>query len=292
VFRGDIRIVGTLTAPMQHADAVFHLAAETRVWGPRQASHAVNVTGTANICRAALMSGVRRLVHVSTFAVYKKMNGRPVTEHDPLVPLNDPYSITKAEADMLVQRMIRDEQLPAVILRPGPFLGPGDRHNFGRLADRVRAGKCIIVGSGSNAVPLVYISDLVQALLLALDSDHAIGQAYNISSDQTMTQGQYLSAIAHDIGVSPPHIHVPYFALYAAACAAERISALSGYRIPPVITRHGVKILGRDNSISIDKARRDLGYSPQVSIREAVRLTAAWYEQHPGTRDYLAKNEG
>jgi nucleoside-diphosphate-sugar epimerase len=119
----------------------------------------------------------------------------------------------------------------------------------------------------------------VQALLLALDSEQAAGQVYNISNDQYLTQKQYLSAIAQEVGVVPPRIHVPYYPMYFAAYAAERISTLSGYRIPPVVTRHGVKILGEDGRLSIDKARRDLGYVPQVPIREAVRLTATWYQQ-------------
>jgi nucleoside-diphosphate-sugar epimerase len=279
VFRGDVRVPDGLFAAMRGADVVFHLAAETNVWGRMRDSYAVNVSGTENVCRAALKAGVRRFIHLSTFTVYGMRVGRPVTEEDSLAPLNEPYSITKVESDRLVQRMARDERLPAVILRPGPLLGPGDSKNFGRLADRIRTGKGLVVGSGSNAVPLVYIADVVEALLLAMDSKHAIGEAYNIGNDMPLTQQEYLSAIAEDIGVAPPHLHVPYFSLYAAAYAAERISALSGYRIPPVVTRHGVKILGAENRISIAKARRDLGYTPKVSIRDGVRLTAAWYRQ-------------
>lgn len=279
VFRGDIRDPDALLAAMRGAEAVFHLVAETKVWGRMRDSYAVNVSGTEHVCRAALKAGVGRLVHVSTFTVYKMMTGRPVTEQDALAPCNEPYSITKAKSDTLVQKLVREEHLPAVILRPGPLLGPGDAKNFGRLADRLRAGKGIIVGSGSNAVPFVYVSDVVQALLLALDSKRAIGEVYNIGNDQPLTQQEYLTAVAQDIGAAPPRTHVPYFSLYAAAYAAERISTLSGYRIPAIVTRHGVKILGGENRICIDKARRDLGYSPKVSIRDGVRLTAAWYRQ-------------
>jgi nucleoside-diphosphate-sugar epimerase len=280
ISRGDIRAQSTLTGLMHGVDAVVHLAAETKKkWGPMREAYAINVTGTENICRAALTVGVRRLVHISTSAIYNMTVGRPVTEDDPLEPLDDPYCLTKAQGDRRVQRMIREDHLPAVIIRLGALLGPGDNLNFGRLADRVRAGKGIIVGTGNNVVPFVYITDVVQALLLALDSEQAVGQVYNISNDQPLTQKQYLSAIAQEMCVAPPHIHVPYYPMYIAAYVAERISKLSGYQIPPVATRHGIKILGEDGRLSIDKARRDLGYVPQVPIREAVRLTAAWYQQ-------------
>jgi len=280
VFRGDIRAQETLTEPMRGVDAVVHLVAETKKkWGPMQSSYVINVTGTENVCRAAIKADVRRLIHISTSAIYDMGIGRLVTEDDLLKPLDDPYCFTKAQGDNLVQRMIREDHLPAVIIRLGALLGPGDSLNFGRLAERVRAGKGIIVGSGNNAIPFVYITDVVQALLLALDSEQAAGHIYNISNDHPLTQKQYLSAIAQEMGVAPPRIHVPYYPMYVAAYAAERITALSGYRIPPLATRHGIKILGEDGRLSIAKARNDLGYVPQVPIREAVRLTTSWYQQ-------------
>ena len=283
LFHGDIRSPETLTAPMHGVDAVVHLVAETRKWGSMQDSYVVNVIGTKNVCQAALVAGVHRLVHISTFTIYKMMVGRAVTEDDLLAPLNEPYSVTKAQGDMLVQRMIREDHLPAVILRLGALLGPGDAQNFGRLANRIRARKGIIVGVGNNAVPFVYIADVVQGLLLALDSEQAEGKIYNISNDQPFTQAQYLASIAHELGVEPPHIHVPYVPLYTAATLAERVAILSKSRIPPILTRHGIKILGEDNHLSIDKARRELGYSPHVSLREGVQLTSAWYQQNANT---------
>lgn len=279
-FRGDIRVQDTLTEPMCGVDAVVHLVAETKKkWGSMQDAYAVNVIGTKNVCRSAMTAGVQRVIHISTSAIYNMGVGHPVTEDDPLAPLDDPYCLTKAQGDKLVQRMIREDCLPAVIVRPGALLGPGDNLNFGRLANRVRTGKGIIVGSGNNVVPLVYITDVVQALLLTLDSERAVGQVYNISNNQPLTQKQYLSAIAQELGVAPPSIHVPYYPMYAAAYATECISRLSRYRIPPVATRHGIKILGEDGRLSIDKASRDLGYMPRVPIREAVQFTVAWYRQ-------------
>jgi nucleoside-diphosphate-sugar epimerase len=279
IFRGDVRIPQMLLAPMRGADAVVNLVAQSRICGPLHESYAVNVTGTENVCRAALATDVRRLVHISTFSSYKMVPGQPVTEDAPLAPLNVAYSVTKAEGDKVVQRMTAADHLPAIILRPGPFFGPGDHRNFGRLADHVRAGRGIIIGAGNNAVPFVYVTDVVQAVLLAVDSERAVGQIYNIGTDHPLTQEGYLQTVAQELGVAPPHIRVPYRPLYGAAYAAERIAALSGYRIPPVITRYGIKIFAGDNRISIDKARRELGYAPQVPVREGVRLTAAWYRQ-------------
>jgi nucleoside-diphosphate-sugar epimerase len=280
VYHGDIRAAESLTQPVRGADAVLHLAAMMDVWRPIEDYRAVNVTGTENVCRAALAADVRRLVHMSSSSVYGVALGRPADEGFPLAPFPDPYPITKAEGDKLVQRMITEDHLPAVIIRPDQIFGPGDHLHFGKMADRLRSGRGIIVGSGDNAMPFVYVTDVVRGLLLALNHDSAVGEAYNITNDNPLTQEQMLHAIAHDLGASPPRYHIPYRALYAAGYAAERLAMLAPSRARPPITRLGVAFFGTDNRYAIGKARRELGYAPQVGLREAVRITATWYRQH------------
>jgi nucleoside-diphosphate-sugar epimerase len=277
VYRGDVRWPDSLVAPMSGAAAVLNLAAMVGVWRPMRDYRAVNVVGTENVCRAALAEGVRRVVHVSAWVAYGMDLGRPAREDFLLRPFPDPGSITKAEGDLAVQRMIADDHLPAVIIRPGAFFGPGDRLHFGRMADRLRTGRAVIVGRGDNALPFVYVTDVVRGLLLALDHDHAVGQAYNISTDRPLTQRQLLDAVAREIGASPPTAHLPYRALYAAASASEHLANLPSQPREPLLTRVGVRLFGTDNRHAIDKAQRELGYAPQVAIRDGVRLTAAWY---------------
>lgn len=262
--------------------SVLHLAAMMDVWRTPADYRAVNVFGTQNVCRAALAAGVQRFVHMSSSSVYAMGLGRPVEETFPLSPFPDPYPVTKAAADMVVQRMILEEDLPAVIVRPDQIFGPGDRLHFGRMADRLRSGRGIIVGGGGNALALVHVSDVVQGLLLALEHERAIGNAYNITSDQPLTQQEVLEAIARTLGVRPPRLHIPYRALYAAGYLAERLAALTPSVGRPAITRLGVAFLGTDNRYSMEKARGELGYRPQLDLREGLRLTAEWYRrQHP-----------
>ncbi len=278
IYRGDICDPDTLTIPMRTVDTVFHMAAMQGVWLPIKEYYKVNVTGTENVCRAAMAAGARRIVHVSSWTIYGMERGRPLTEDAPPAPRQDPYWVTKAQGDLLVQRMIAKDHLPAAIIRPATIFGPGDRLNFGRIAQKLSNGKGIIIGSGLNTLPLVYVTDVVQGLLLCADLDQAQGQAYNISNDQPLTQGEFLGAIAQELGVAPPRLHLPYNAAYAIAIAAERAAGLmrSGH---PIVTRHGVTLFGTDNRHSVEKARTELGYAPQVGIREGVRLACIWYQQ-------------
>jgi len=282
VHRGDIRRREDLDAPMRGGvDAVLHLAGMMGVWCPIDDYRAVNVSGTENVCHAALAGGVARVVHVSSWTVYGMALGRPAQETFLMHPFDEPYAVTKAAADMAVQRMIVDHHLPAVIIRPGTFFGPGDRLHFGRMADRLCAGRAIIVGAGDNALPFVYVTDVVQGLMLALDQDVALGQAYNITNDEPLTQRQVLDAIADEVGARRARLHVPYRALYAAGSVAERVARITRARRQPPLTRLGVKLFGTDNRHAIDKARGELGFSPAVSLLEGIRLAAAWYRsQH------------
>src|SRR5512144_228007 len=135
VYRGDIRDPEAVGAAMTGVEGVLHLAGLMGVWRPMEEYRAVNVTGTENVCRAALAEGAR-VVHVSSWTVYGMAIGRPVREDHPLEPLREPYTITKAAGDLAVQRMIAEDHLPAVIIRPGTIFGPGSELNFGRIADR------------------------------------------------------------------------------------------------------------------------------------------------------------
>jgi len=275
IHRGDICRPDMLATPMRGAEGVLHLAGMIGQWLPMRDYMEVNATATEHVCRAALQAGVHRVVHVSSWTVYGMDQGRPCREDHPLTPFNEPYAVSKTAGDVLVQRMIADEGLPAAIIRPGTFFGRGDRLHFERIAARLRAGRSIVVGRGDNALPFVYVTDVVQGLLLGLDHPQAVGEAFNITTDDPITQLELLEAIAAEIGAKPPRVHVPYQALYAAGYAAERLSALTGSSRQPPLTRLGVNVFGTSNRHSIDKARARLGYAPRVTLREGVKFAAA-----------------
>lgn len=174
--------------------------------------------------------------------------------------------------------MIAENHLPASIVRISTIYGPGDCLNFGRIADRLLADKSIVIGSGRNRVPFAYVADVVRGLVLVLEHKRAEGQTYNITDDRWPTQAELLREISRQVGARSPRVHVPYWLLYSAAFAAEQAGDLAR-RPNPVITRFGVALYGADNRVSIDKARRELGYEPRVSLEEGVGLATAWYRE-------------
>jgi len=279
VYRGDVRQPETIIPAVRGVDTVLHLAAMSDVWRPVSEYRAVNVAGTLNVCRAAVEAGVGRLVHMSSSSVYGCGSRWPADEGSPLRPFPDPYAVSKAEADVEVRRRCARAGLPVVIVRPDQIFGPGDRLHVGRMADRLRRGIGVVIGSGGNRLPLVYVDDAVAGLLLATDHPAAAGRVYNITNDSPLTQLELLTSIAAEIGARPPRWHVPYASLYAAGWAAEHAARLRGGSARPPVTRFGVAFYGSDWQNSIARIRCELGYAPSVPLREGVARTASWYRR-------------
>ncbi len=276
VVRGDITDASTLTPAVEDIDLIFHLAGMMGVWRPLADYRMVNVNGSVNLYKAAQAAHVRRFVHTSSHTVYGLGYGRFMTENDPLRPDPDPYSITKAEADRLIRRLMLTSDMETVILRPGTFFGPGDRLHFGRMAQKTKDGKAMLLGRGDNALPFCYVSDVVQGFMLAAYHENAPGNVYNITNDRPLTQSEMYDAIADAVGGTHPKIHLPYLPIYYGSIVAERVVARVTHT-KPVVTELGALMFGSDNRHSVEKARRELGFEPQVDLYEGIKLSAVWF---------------
>ncbi|HEX7737345.1 MAG TPA: NAD-dependent epimerase/dehydratase family protein [Ktedonobacteraceae bacterium] len=275
IARGDVTDASTLAPAVKDIEVIIHLAGMMGVNRPLADYRLVNVTGSENLYRAAHAAGVRRFVHTSSHTVYGLGYGRFLSEKDPLRPDPDPYSLTKAEGDLLLQRLMRESKMETVILRPGTFFGPGDRLHYGRMAQRMKSGRGVIIGSGNNALPFCYVTDIAQGFLLAAYHQNAPGNVYNITNDQPLTQQEIFNAIADDVDGLRPTRHLPYLPIYYGSIGAELVAALT--RTKPVVTRLGSLMFGSDNRHSVEKARRELGYEPAVKLRDGLRLAAVWF---------------
>jgi len=276
VVYGDITDAGTLKPAVQDVELIFHLAGMMGVWRPLSDYRLVNVTGSENLYKAAQKAGVRRYIHTSSHTVYGLGFGRFLTENDAIRPDPDPYSLTKSEGDRLMQRLMLNSEVETVILRPGTFFGPGDQLHFGRMAQKMRDGRGIIIGRGNNALPFCYVTDVVQGFMLAAYHENAPGNVYNITNDRPLTQLEMFNAIADAVGGVRPTRHLPYLPIYYGSIVAEKVVARVT-RTKPVVTQLGAMMFGSDNRHSVEKARRELGYEPEVDLRTGITIAAEWF---------------
>ena len=280
IVHGDMTDVESLKRVVKGTKRVYHIAAKTGPWGPESSYLAVNVLGLAELIRVAVNAGVQRIVHTSSITVYGHHLRGIITEEHPYRAEDNPYSRTKIAGERLVTDLVKTYHAPIVTVRPAWIYGPRDSNSFARLVALVESGKGFLIGSGSNIVPLVHVRDVAQGLIKAGDAgNEAVGRFYTIAGDCQVTQAQYLDAIADSLHVPRVTRHLPYSALYMAGRAAEiGWQFLKGRNgSPPPITTYGVTLLGREQCFSIEKARRELGYSPVYDITCGVEEGVRWY---------------
>lgn len=280
---GDLSDTRSLAQAMRGCDAVFHVAADYRLWvrQPRDIYRS-NVEGTVNVMEAALVGAVPQVVYTSSVATLAiGSDGVPGTEDRP-VSIEDMighYKRSKFLAEQEVLARVRSRGLPAVIVNPSTPIGPGDVKPTptGKIIRDAVAGKLpAFVDTGLN---LVHVDDVARGHLLALQRGR-VGERY-ILGGEDMTLQQILAEVARLVGRRPPKLRVPYALAYGVATIAELIAAATRSD-EPLATRDGVRMSRKLMYFSSDKARSELGYTPRPAT-EALRDAVAWFAQrHAG----------
>lgn len=258
-------------------DAVIHAAADYRIFVPDpERMRAVNVGGTEALMRAALEAGVQRVVHVSSVATLKpRADGRPATEADAARPEEaiGPYKRTKTEAERVVEALVREEGLPAVIVNPSTPIGPYDRRPTptGRVILEAARGKMpAYVETGLN---LVHVRDCAAGVVTALDRG-AVGERH-ILGGQDVTLAEMLRFIAAECGHRPP-FRLPRAPLFPLAWVAEAAARVTGRE--PMLTLDGLRMARTRMFFDPSKAHRVLGFAARP-WQEGVRDAIAWFRQ-------------
>jgi nucleoside-diphosphate-sugar epimerase len=273
---GDITQIESLRHAMESVDLVYHCAALTRDWGKPEDFYHVNVQGTENVLSAAAEAGVTRFIHTSTTGVYGFDPVDGIDETYPYQESGNPYCDSKIKAEQLVYQYYRERGLPITVLRPADVYGP--RSIAGTLGPllAIKMGWMILINDGKGICNHLYVTNLVDAFLLAARSDYAIGEAYIISDGTGTPWQEFFGYYAQIVGKQS----IPSISKAAAISkAAEMEAQAERTGKPPLLTRAAVAFLSRKATFKIEKARRKLGYVPQISLEEGMRLTEVWLRE-------------
>lgn len=276
IVEGDLQDESALSRLMEKAEAVLHVAAVYRTAGHPEAYYReVNVLGTERLLEAAARAGVGRFVHTSTVGVHGDVKVPPADENAPFAP-GDVYQKTKAEAETLAFDFGRRRALPVVVVRPGAIYGPGETRLL-KLFRAIARGRYAIVGSGRPFYHPVFIDDLVEGFLLALDRPEAVGEAFIVAGPSYVSQRDLANTIARATGGRILPFSVPAWPLTLAGALCEAVCVPLG--LDPPIHRRRVEFWVKSRAFSIAKARRLLGYDPKVDLEAGVARTVAAYRQ-------------
>ena len=265
-----------LREAMRGVDVVYHIAALYRQQGvePRLFRE-VNTAAVQHLLDAAIATGVGRFVHCSTIGVHGHIKQPPAAEDAPFAP-GDVYQQSKLEGERIAARYMDEARLPITIFRPAGIYGPGDLR-FLKLFRGIKRGRFPMIGDGQALYHWVYIDDLVDGIVRCGTVDEAIGETFILAGPDYMTLNELVATVAEGVGARPPWLRLPLGPVYAAAVACEAVCR--PLRLEPPLHRRRVDFFTKSRAFDIGKARRVLGYAPQVSVREGVARTGAWYAE-------------
>ena len=269
VISGSIDGKADWTEALRGVDVVIHLAARVHVMretagDPLAEFLEVNLYGTANFAQQAARAGVKRFVYVSSI----KVNGEQTSATQPLTELDeanpqDPYAISKWQAEQALQRIAQKTNLEVVIVRPPLVYGPGVKGNFISLLAAIDKGIPLPLASANNARSLVYVGNLVDALIACATHPVAAGQTYLVSDGKDVSTALLTEKIANALGRSSRLFHLPPTLLRAVAILAGRSEQVD-------------RLFG-SLRISNKKIRGELSWSPPYTLEQGLHATADWY---------------
>lgn len=266
-------------------DTVIHCGARTTQTGPYEAYYAANVHGTENIIDGCITHRVRRLIHISTPAIFLAHSQRlNITEHDPLPKaFINHYAKTKWLSEQATDRAFA-KGLPVITLRPRTLYGPGDRALFPGLIEASAAGIIPLFNKGSVLTDITYIDNAVDAVLLAINAPSAaLGGKYNITNGEPIIIKEGLIRLFHRLQLPLRTKRMPYKIALRMAEALEQKERVLPAGQNTWLTTQLLATLGHSQTLSIEKAKRELGYRPVVSNDEGIDRFVQWWKQSPHT---------
>jgi 2-alkyl-3-oxoalkanoate reductase len=283
VFLGDLGDPAAVDQAVAGTEIVYHLGAAMN--GSAHDQERGTVCGTQNIVNSVIRHDVPRLVHISSLScIHAAISGRGVTikEDWPVEPApkkRGAYTQAKTAAEKIVLDAVRDRKLRVVVLRPGRVFGPGMTLLTPEVARRMR-NLFVILGDGTRELPLVYVEDVIDAIVLAVETSKFDGRVFHIVDRTRITQNQVVRDYISRNAIKAKVIHLPITLVYSLALGFEvlakalhRSAPLSVYRVKSALARM---------QFDCARAENELGWQPRVGVASGLQETMAAERIHSG----------
>ena len=270
--RADITDPASLKGICEGCDAVLHAAARVADWGKWEQFERVNVRGTQNLLHEAEASGLTRFVLVSSVAVHRYSGFRNVDPTD--LPRNNTGQ-AYGRSKILAEDALQASPLSSVSVRPGLFpFGPRDP-NLVRVVSALKRGVLPFVGDGASVINTAYIGNLVKGLERALKADDAdlTRHAYVVADEGMPSWLELFGTLAEMLDAPPPRLHLPPKLVAPLAGLTEKVYQKVAPGLEPPLTPYRAKLMVNDIHFSLQTAKDDLGYTPEVSWQAGLKET-------------------
>ncbi len=272
ISQGDVTDPDSLKPAFQGIDYVIHAAADTS--GTEKGARQVTIEGTRNILDLCASRQVKKLVYISSCSVYGSADykeGQLVDETSSLERFPERrgiYSWAKLEAEKIVLDYMQQDKVRADCLRPGTIYGPGGENFSPMLGFSWKNKVFVIIHKKRFILPLVYVDNLVQAILAALVQDKSKGQIYNVVDPQQIGKKEYMDTFIRKLYPGAWCVYVPYVFLYAAVGMQEWM--LGVLRRKPSLSRYRLVSSQRSKIYDSSKIMNQLSWQPSFTFEKAA----------------------
>ena len=286
VVKGSVTRPDSLPAALKGVTLVFHLAALVSDWGPSRIFFDVNAQGTRNLLDAAQTAGVQRFVHMSSLAVHRFTGFEDADETVPADQERYAYGASKAEAERQVWQVHGMGHMACTVIRPGlVILGPEDMTTFMHMARLLQKGRWFHVNGGRPLLCYSYVENLVRGMVLAGTREEGAGECLLITDDIKLCWRELIDALLRAFNQPDRSLSVPGRVALLAGWTLQNLWRLVRAKHPPAVTRYRSALVRKDCHFSCEKAKRLLGYAPQVGFEEGLRRTVQWYRDFQRSRE-------
>ena len=287
VVTGDVLDRTSLNRAASRMTHIFHTAAAILPRGGYEAYRSLNIDGTANVLTAAMRNApdVPRVLHLSSVAVYgptARYSDEPTHEGAAYEPLDESlyYARTKRESEQMMVRASQQGDVWTTAIRPCVIYGRRDRQFVPRVARALRFGILPIPGGGRTTLSVVHAANVADAAVLAVTTDAALGQAYNITTDASPVTGrEFFRLAASGLRRGLRVLNVPIGPARIVTSLASTVAGITQGPGARAMARSSLFFLTRDNPFSSERAREELGWIPRVDPRTAIPDAFRWYAE-------------
>jgi len=276
---GDLDDLQALAEAVSGVRWIYHCAANVSTWSSWESYRRANVDGVSNLLEAIHQENtdLSRLLHVSSVDVYG-FPKQPCSEECPLTGAGFGYGESKLQGEALVKRYGSKFGIPVTIVRPTNVIGPGSQF-ISRIGQELKSGLMMTIDGGRCNAGLVYIDNLVEAMILAAESPDSVGECFNIRDDYDVSWKEFVQCFRNSIHGSGIIINIPYAAAELLARIIESPWRILHLKSEPLLHRLLIRMFGRTCGHDAAKIRQVCGAVTSIGFDEAMQRSSAWFLQ-------------
>ncbi len=269
-------------------DVVVHAAAIVDPYASPSSIYAVNVLGSQSVLEAAIETGIKQLVFVSSLSVITgNQDQYDSDENSPVLMCGEPYADSKVQAEKIMSSNNNNSKIAVTIVRPGFIYGPRERAWLPQLIAAIAAGRAVLIDSGSKETNVIYIENLNQAIQSVLLNQKAYGQVYNLTDGQNITKKQLFDAISKELGLPLIQKNLPSWLVKPIFTMVSSIAPLLPVASRKKLSRFSMaayRLIGINQGFSIAKAEQELGYINRIPFAVGMGKTLSYFKQNTSTQ--------